>query len=301
MRNFLRVAFAAASVLAAQAAWPAANAPAGLVERASGSKATLAADGVVRIGWPRDDVPVRVDGVPLPPAAGLGSWAAFRPGPRGAILMGDTVVFQDEVDAAMDAAFAGGLEVTALHNHFFHDEPRVYFLHIAGHGDLRALAAGVKAVWDAIKQVRAAHAMPDAGPAGAGPAAGRIDSREIEAVTGLKAAVISDSVVKVSAGRHVFMHGVRSGESMGVNTWAAFVGGEEDAVIDGDFAMTAAEVTPVLKQLRARDLHIVALHNHMIGESPRIFFTHFWGRGRVSVLAGAFRAALDAQRNTGRR
>ncbi len=111
---------------------------------ASGAKATTTPDGVVRIGWPRSDVAVKVDGMPLKPFAGLGSWAAFTPTKHGAMVMGDTVVFQDEVSPAMDAAFASGLEVTGLHNHFFYDEPKVYFMHIGGTGDPEKLATSVQ-------------------------------------------------------------------------------------------------------------------------------------------------------------
>lgn len=119
---------------------------------AAGAVTSAEAGGVVKIGWSRDDVAVKVDGMPLPPGAGLGSWAAFTPMAGGdAMVMGDTVVFQDEVDAAMDAAFAHGLELTALHNHFFYDEPRVFFMHIGGEGDPTVLAQGVKAVWDASR------------------------------------------------------------------------------------------------------------------------------------------------------
>src|SRR5207302_11268375 len=127
------------------------------VGQAAGGKPTTAPDGVVRIAWARTDVAVSVDGMPLKPFAGLGSWAAFTAAPRGAMVMGDTVVFQDEVTPAMDAAFANNLEVTGLHNHFFYDEPKVYFMHLGGRGDPEKLAAGVKAVWDAIKQVRKEH------------------------------------------------------------------------------------------------------------------------------------------------
>src|SRR6266545_480456 len=127
---------------------------------AAGTKATTTPDGVVRIAWARTDVTVTVDGMPLKPFAGLGSWAAFTPAPHGAMVMGDTVVFQDEVSPAMDAAFASGLEVTALHNHFFYDEPKVYFMHIGGHGEPEKLAAAVKGVWDAIKNVRKEHPQP---------------------------------------------------------------------------------------------------------------------------------------------
>src|SRR5207247_5474117 len=127
---------------------------------AAGTKATTTDDGVGRIAWARNDVKVEVDGMPLKPFAGLGAWAAFTAAPHGAMVMGDTVVFQDEVTPAMDAAFEHGLEVTGLHNHFIFDEPKVYFMHIGGHGDPEKLTAGVKAVWDAIKKVRAGSAEP---------------------------------------------------------------------------------------------------------------------------------------------
>src|SRR6516164_9292155 len=130
------------------------------IASAAGVKASTTPDGVVRIAWARSDVPVKVDGVPFKPFAGLGSWAAFTKAPHGAMVMGDTVVFQDEVTPAMDAAFGAGLEVTGLHNHFFYDEPKVYFMHIGGMGDPEKLATAVKGVWDAIKKVRAEHAAP---------------------------------------------------------------------------------------------------------------------------------------------
>src|SRR5215831_2438647 len=139
---------------------PAEHLDADKIATASGAKTTVTPDGVVRIGWPRSDVKVQVDGVPLHPFAGLGSWAAFTAAPHGAMVMGDTVVFQDEVTPAIDAAFDNGLEVTGLHNHFFYDEPKVYFMHVGGTGEPEKLAAGVKAVWDAIKKVRSANPDP---------------------------------------------------------------------------------------------------------------------------------------------
>src|SRR5207253_11454312 len=141
------------------------------IANASGTEATPK-NGVVRIEWPRKDVAFQVDGMPLKPFAGLGSWAAFTPAPHGAMMMGDTVVFQDEVTPAMDAAFAGGVEGTGLHNHFFYDEPKVYFMHIGGHGEPDKLAVGVKSVWDAIKKVRAEHAAPATRFAGQVPQVG---------------------------------------------------------------------------------------------------------------------------------
>src|SRR4051794_11634747 len=125
-----------------------------------GVKATTTPDGVVRVAWPRKDVQVQVDGLAMRPFMGLGTWAAFQNSHDGAMAMGDTVLFQDEVNTAIDAAFANGLEVTALHNHFFYDEPKVYFMHIGGSGDPEKLARGVKAVWDAVKHVREASPHP---------------------------------------------------------------------------------------------------------------------------------------------
>jgi hypothetical protein len=151
---------------------------------AAGAKATTTPDGVVRIGWPRTDVPVNVDDVLLEPFAGLGSWAAFTPTGHGAMVMGDTVVFQDEVAPAMGAAFDAGLEVTGLHNHFFFDEPKVYFMHVGGGGDPEKLAKGVKGVWDAIKAVRARTAAPVTRFGGTTPKAGTITAGKIEKIIG---------------------------------------------------------------------------------------------------------------------
>ncbi|HET7064258.1 MAG TPA: DUF1259 domain-containing protein [Rudaea sp.] len=261
---------------------------------ASGAAATATADGVVKIGWPRTDVSVTVDGMKLPPAAGLGSWAAFAAMPDGAMVMGDTVVFEDEVDAAIDAAFAHGLDVTALHNHFFHDTPKVYFMHIGGDGKPAALAAGVKAVWDAIRAVRSAHAQPATSFGGKAPTAGKIDAAAIGKIVG-QPAVDMQGVAKITIGRSGTMQGMAVGGSMGLTTWAAFSGNDALAAMDGDFIMSAAEVQPVLHALRKGGIHIVALHSHMIGEQPDFYFTHFWSTGRSDDLARALRAALDAQ------
>jgi hypothetical protein len=261
---------------------------------AAGTKTTVTKDGVVRIGWARTDVPVKVDGMPLQPFAGLGSWAAFTPAPHGAMVMGDTVVFQDEVTPAMDAAFAGGLEVTGLHNHFFYDEPKVYFMHIGGQGDPEKLAGAVKGVWDSIKKVRAEHATPAARFAGDVATAGKIDAAPIEKILGHKGET-QNGVVKVTIGREGTMHGVKVAGSMGLTTWAAFSGNDALAVVDGDFIMTAPEVQPVLRALRKAGIHVVAVHNHMVGEQPAFYFTHFWGKGPTKELASGIRSALDAQ------
>jgi hypothetical protein len=269
------------------------------IAAAAGTKATTK-DGVVRIAWARDDVAVRVDSMPLQPFAGLGSWAAFTPAPHGAMVMGDTVVFQDEVTPAMDAAFAHGLEVTALHNHFFFDDPKVYFMHIGGQGDAEKLAAAVKEVWDAIKKVRKEHSQPATRFPGEVPREAKIDAEAIEKVIGHKGET-QKGVVKVSIGREGTMHGTRVGGPMGLTTWAAFSGSDDLAAVDGDFIMTAAEVQPVLHALRKADIHVVALHNHMMGEQPAFYFTHFWGKGPADKLARGIKSALDAQKEVGTR
>jgi hypothetical protein len=264
------------------------------IASASGSKTTTTKDGVVRIAWARTDVAVQVDGIHLKPFAGLGSWAAFTSSPHGAMVMGDTVVFEDEVTPAMDAAFAGDLEVTGLHNHFFHDEPKVYFMHVGGQGDPEKLAAAVKGVWDAIKRVRTEHPKPATRFTGEAPTEGKIDPAVIEKILGHKSET-QQGVVKATIGRNGAMHGVKVGGSMGLTTWMAFSGTDELAAVDGDFIMTAAEVKPVLRALRKGGIHIVALHNHMIGEQPTFYFTHFWGKGRAEDLANGLKFALDAQ------
>jgi hypothetical protein len=269
------------------------------IGQAAGTKATQAPDGVVRVAWARTDVAVAVDGMSLKPFAGLGSWAAFTPTPHGAMVMGDTVVFQDEVSPAMDAAFANGLDVTALHNHFFFDEPKVYFMHIGGSGEPQKLATGVKAVWDAIKKVRADNPKPATRFAGDAPKEGKIDQAAIEKALGHKAEA-QGGVVKVTIGREGTMHGVKVAGSMGLTTWAAFSGSDDLAAVDGDFIMSAEEVQPVLRALRKGGIHIVALHNHMIGEQPAYYFTHFWGKGKAEELAGSIRTALDVQAKAGR-
>jgi len=265
---------------------------------AAGVKATIAPDGVVRIAWPRSDMALMVDGMPLKPFAGLGSWAAFTPAPHGAMVMGDTVVFQDEVTPAMDAAFAGGLEVSGLHNHFFFDEPKVYFMHIGGMGESEKLASGVKAVWDAIKKVRAENPKPATRFPGDAVKAGNVTAEPIEKMLGQKSES-QGGVVKVTIGREGSMHGLKVAGSMGLTTWAAFSGSDELVAVDGDFIMIAAEVQPVLRALRKASIHIVALHNHMVGEQPAFYFTHFWGKGKSVELAQGLKTALDTQKAAG--
>lgn len=300
--SVFRLPFVALLVLCMAPAFAGEGLDPAIIGEASGATPSVAEDGVVRIGWSRTDVAVTVDGMKLPPAAGLGSWAAFRvmdDTGGHAIVMGDTVVFEDEVDAAMDAAFTHQLDVTALHNHFFYDSPKVYFMHIGGHGEAGALAAGVKAVWDAIRAVRAERPQPASGFGGDAPVAGDFDADALAEIVG-HPATAADGVVKFTIGRAGRMHGQTIGASMGLTTWAAFSGSDAHAAIDGDFILSAEEVQPVLRALRDAGLHVVALHNHMMGEQPVFYFTHYWGKGPAGELARGFRNALDAQAAVGK-
>src|SRR5690348_6379235 len=219
------------------------------IEQATGLKGqSIAEENVFKVSKPRTDVKVAVDQWTMPPFMGLGSWAAFTPAEGGAILMGDTVVLEDEVNPAMSAAFAAGLEVTALHNHFFFDQPRVFFMHIGGHGDVKALAAGVKKVYDSIAEVRAANPSPSTSFPGTIAAANSISAAPLQSVLGVKGQP-NQGMFKIVIGRAAAMHGVPVAKEMGINTWASFAGSDEAAVVDGDFAMLENELQPVLRAM----------------------------------------------------
>ena len=223
---------------------------------------------------------------------GLGTWASFQGTNDKAMVMGDTVVFEDEVNPAMSAALDAGLSVTALHNHFFFDHPKVYFMHIAGEGSVEQLAAAVRKVYDSIKQIRAAHPQPTVTFAAAAlPEKSSISAEPLNAIFGMKGEV-SNGMVKFVIGRPAKMHGVSIDSTMGVNTWLAFAGSDDNAVVDGDFAVTEDELQPVLKSLRANGINIVAIHSHMTYEEPRILFFHYWGRGAAKDLAQAVKGGL---------
>jgi hypothetical protein len=253
-------------------------------------------EGVYKVAFPRDDVKIVVDGWTMPPFMGLGTWAAFTKGAHAeAMVMGDTVLFEDEVNAAMSAALDNGLNVTALHNHFFFDQPKVFFMHIEGEGTIEKLASAVKKVYDTTKAIRG----PDAKPAGSFSVVGQpslpeknsISAAPLNEVFGAQGES-KDGMVKFTIGRPSKMHGVTIDKDMGVNTWAAFAGSDDNAVVDGDFAVTEDELQPVLKSLLKEKINIVAIHQHMTHEEPRIMFFHYWGRGRAKDLANAVKAGL---------
>lgn len=269
------------------------------IERIVGVKGTVTPEeSVFKISSPRDDVVVEVDRWPMPPFMGLTSWVAFQEGKAGQLMvMGDLVLFPDEVNPVMSAVLAEGLQVTALHNHFFYDHPRVFFMHIGGEGDAESLARGVKATFVAVEQVRRANAEPASGFGP--PLQGRnsISPSPLEAILAVKPAV-KDGMVKFVIGRKATMPcECVVGKDMGVNTWAAFAGSDLDAIVDGDFVVQEDELQDVLKTLRSEGVNVVAIHQHMLGESPRYIFLHYWGRGAASALASSLAKALRHARD----
>jgi len=252
-------------------------------------------EGVYRVTFPRNDVKVSVDGWTMPPFMGLGTWAAFTGSPSGAMVMGDTVLFEDEVNAAMSAALDNGLSVTALHNHFFFDQPKVFFMHIEGEGTTEKLASAVKKVYDTTKTIRGSNPKPaDSFSTGGQPSLpekNSITAAPLNEIFDMQGEA-KDGMVKFTIGRPATMHGVKIDKDMGVNTWVAFAGSDEIAVVDGDFAVTEDELQPVLKSLLKDKINIVAIHQHMTYEQPRIMFFHYWGRGAAKDLAQAIKGGF---------
>ena len=266
------------------------------IEQITGLKGSFSErENVFKVSKPRTDVPIQVDGIAMPPFMGLTSWAAFTSAHGGHVmLMGDTVLFEDEVNPAMSAALDAGLEVTALHNHFFFDRPKVYFMHIGGMSDAAELASGVKKVYDKIAEIRVAKPAPETSFPGAIGRENKISSAPLEAILGVKGQA-NNGMFKVVIGAKSTMHSVPVGNEMGVNTWAAFAGTDDEAVVDGDFAMREDELQPVLKAMRSEGINIVAIHQHMTHEQPRYMFLHYWGKGKAADLAKSVKKALDVQ------
>jgi len=267
------------------------------IDQAAGAKGVYTpAEDTHKVTFPRTDIKVTVEGRLMPPFLGLSSWAAFTPGGHGGLMvMGDVVLLEDEVNPAMSAALDAGLEVTALHNHFFYESPRVMYMHIGGSGAAGQLAPAVKKLLDAVKSVRAAAPAPANRFAGAPvPEASAISAAAIDAILGVKGES-SNGMYKATIGRAATMHGAKVGKQMGVNTWAAFAGADDNALVDGDVAMTKEELQGVLKALRKAGINIVAIHNHMTNEEPQYVFLHYWGKGPAATLAKGLKSALDTQ------
>jgi len=247
-------------------------------------------ENVLRINIPRNDVHVVVDGVATPTPFGFGGWLALTKGTGGMdVMMGDLVLTENEVNPVMSALLTNGLDVTALHNHFFFDTPRIYYMHVHGHGNAADLAMKVKP----------ALALIGTGSAGAtanGRAInGTLDSAALARIVGYDGEQ-NGAVYKITIGRPdipLKEMGAAINSRMGLNTWAAFYGNDGDSVIAGDIAMLDNEVTPVLKALRTNGIDVVAIHHHMTGTNPPVIFLHYWGKGPAQKLATGFRSALD--------
>jgi len=244
---------------------------------------------VLKVNIPRSDLHVSIAGQATPTPFGFGGWVAMTKGEGGMeVLMGDLVLTQEEVNPVLSALLDHGIEVTALHNHFLFEEPRIYFMHVHGHGNAMALARDIKPALDLIPRPPASTSAPAA-------AAPPFNLVALDKIVGQKGEALGP-VYKFTLGRddlNLKEHGASINARMGLNSWAAFAGNESDAQIAGDIAMRESEVNPVLKALRAHKLNVVAIHHHMLETQPTVIFLHYWGRGNPEDLAIGFRAALD--------
>jgi hypothetical protein len=242
------------------------------------------------VNIPRNDLKITIHGFSTPTPFGFGGWISLTKATDGSdVMMGDLVLLQDEVNPVLSALLDNGIDVTALHNHFFWDDPHVYYMHVHGMGKAVELATRVKPALSLIGNVKPAAAVPANGEGSP------LDTAKLAKIVSHEGEQ-TGSVYKITVGRDdlgMKEHGATINARMGLNTWAAFVGTQEDAAIAGDVAMLESEVTPVLKALRKNGLDVVAIHHHMIGGRPVVIFLHYWGRGPAEKLAAGFKAALD--------
>ena len=251
---------------------------------------------VLKVNIPRNDLSVTIVAQPTPTPFGFGGWVAMSKGDGGGeVLMGDLVLTQFEVNPVLSALLDHGIEVTALHNHFFFEEPRIYYMHVHGHGEAMNLARAIKPALDLIGNVP--PVTPGVKPPApvALPATVPFDTAALNKIVGAQGETLG-TVYKFTLGRddlHLTEMGAAINARMGLNSWAAFAGTDADAQVAGDIAMRESEVNAVLKALRSHDLSAVAIHHHMLGTQPTVIFLHYWGRGPAAKLAAGFRAALD--------
>lgn len=254
-------------------------------------------DNVLKVNLPRSDLKVSVAGVATPAAFGFGGWLGMTKGDKGMdVMMGDLVLLEDEVNPVMSALLDNGLEVTALHNHFFWEQPRIFYMHVHGHGNATELARKAKPALDLIGRI----AKPGGEASGVQSRSaveaveGKLNTKRLDEIIGRKGD-LNGAVYKYTIGRddlNVREMGALINTRMGLNTWAAFVGTDENAAVAGDVAMLESEVNPTLKALRKNGLNVVAIHHHMLDTHPAIIFLHYWGVGPAEKLADGFKAAL---------
>ena len=248
-------------------------------------------DGVLKVNIPRGDLKVVIGQRAAPTPFGFGGWVALTKGTGGSeVMMGDLVLTEDEVNPVMSALLENGLEVTALHNHFFWEQPRIFYMHVHGMGTAADLAKRLSPALALIP--KPAAAPPSGAPA---PAVPSMDAAALAKIIGHEGEQ-TGPVYKITIARpdiNLVDHGAKINARMGLNTWAAFAGSDADAMVAGDVAMLASEVNPVLKALRSNGINVVAIHHHMTSGSPTVYFLHYYGTGGAAKLATGVKAAID--------
>jgi len=260
------------------------------VAQALGKSGAVQGD-VYRVSFPRSDLAVTVDGVRIRPALALGSWVAMKPIAGGVLVMGDLVLTEDEAPEVITRLQDGGVEQTALHNHLLHESPRTMYLHIGAHGDAVTLARTIHRALEATK-------TPFAAGAASGGEGIDLPTADLDAAIGAKGKP-NGGVYQFSVPRKetIRSHGTVIPPPMGVATAINFQPtGSGRAVATGDFVLLASEVNPVIRELTRGGIQVTALHSHMLDESPRLFFMHFWGNGDARKLAATLGAALARPR-----
>ena len=250
-------------------------------------------NGEYKITVPQNDLNIEVDGFKIIPAMGLGTWIAFTPTKDGTMIMGDIILTETDLKPVQQEVIKQGLTITAIHNHFVRNHPNVVYMHIGGSGKTEMMALEAKAVLDKVKEVRGGD--PSKGMASSEPVTNTLDTKKLDEILGYKAEM-TKGVYKYTIGRpdvKLKEHGTTVTTFLGFNTWAAFQGTPDHAAVAGDFTMLEDEVAAVIKALVENGIEVVAVHNHMVHEQPRIFFLHYWGVGNAEQLAKGLKAALD--------